>query len=82
MALVSHATVVVEANERSGTVSQAWEAIRLGRPLFLLRSLVEDSSLQWPRLLLEYGAEVLDRVDPLIAELPSVRDVEFAEAPF
>jgi DNA processing protein len=82
MALVSHATVVVEANERSGTVSQAWEAIRLGRRLYLLRSLVEEAGLHWPKLLLEYGAEVLDHLDPLLGELPFARETEFAEAPF
>lgn len=81
MALMSHATVVVEANERSGTVSQAWEAIRLGRPLYLLRSLVE-SGLQWPKLLLEYGAEVFDNIEPLIEDLEFAGTAKFAEAAF
>lgn len=82
MALVSHATVVVEAGERSGTVSQGWEAIRLGRPLYLLRSLVDDPQLQWPRLMIDYGAEILDRLDPLVAELPPTREPALVEAPF
>ncbi len=34
MALISDATVIVEAGEKSGTIHQGWEAIRLGRPLF------------------------------------------------
>jgi len=37
MALLCHASVIVEAGESSGTLSQGWEALRLGRPLFLLR---------------------------------------------
>lgn len=55
MALVSHATVIVEAGESSGTQSQAWEAIRLGRPLFLHQSLLE-AGFGWPEKLARYGA--------------------------
>lgn len=66
MALVSQATVIVDAQERSGTVSQGWEAIRLGRPLYLLRSLAENPSLEWPGLMLQYGAEVLDDIAALV----------------
>ncbi len=82
MALLSHATVIVESQERSGTVSQAWEAIRLGRRVFLLRSLVEGSGLVWPRLLLDYGAEILDTVDQILAELPPRWDAQFVEVAF
>lgn len=81
MALVSQATVIVEAQERSGTVSQGWEAIRLGRPLFLLRSLVK-SGLAWPTLVLEYGAEILDDTEQLVAELPYLPESELAAAAF
>ena len=35
MAIIAHATVIVEAGEGSGTLHQGWEALRLGRPLFL-----------------------------------------------
>lgn len=66
MALVSDATVVVEAREKSGTISQAWEAIRLGRSLFIARSIVSNASLTWPPELVRYGAQVLnDTVDVL-----------------
>ena len=37
MALLSDATLVVEAGENSGTRHQGWEAIRLGRPVLFLR---------------------------------------------
>ena len=37
MALLSPATVIVEAREGSGTQHQGWEALRLGRPLVLSR---------------------------------------------
>jgi DNA processing protein len=82
MALVSQATVIVEASERSGTVSQGWEAIRLGRPLYLMRSLVEAPNIAWAKLMLDYGAEILDSTDNLLAELPPRRESQLAEAPF
>jgi DNA processing protein len=59
MALVSDATVIVEAGDKSGSLHQGWEALRLGRPLFLLESVVEDSSLAWPREMERYGAQVV-----------------------
>lgn len=82
MALVSQATVIVEASERSGTVSQGWEAIRLGRPLYLLRSLLENPELEWPKLMLAYGAEILDSIEPLLHDLPPTREPALVEAAF
>lgn len=60
MALLSEATIIVEAGESSGTVHQGWEAIRLGRPLFFLESLLR-AGLSWPSEMIEYGAQVLTR---------------------
>ncbi len=60
MALVSDATVIVEAGEKSGTIHQGWEALRLGRPLFILKALVQNKNLTWPQKFLEHGAEILD----------------------
>ena len=59
MALLSPATVIVEAGERSGTQYQGWEALRLGRPLYFLESAVGSGDIQWINAQLEYGAEVL-----------------------
>jgi DNA processing protein len=70
MALISHATVIVEAREGSGCLSQAWEAVRLGRPLFLMRSTLEIEGLSWPEGLLDYGAYVLDDIESLLPVLP------------
>ena len=61
MALLSDATVIVEAGERSGTIHQGWEALRLGRPLFLMMSLVENSKLTWAAEMVRYGAQALER---------------------
>ena len=70
MALIADASVIIEAGEGSGTLSQGWEALRLGRPLFLLKSLVE-SKLAWPRELLDHGALVLAGMDELLRVLPT-----------
>lgn len=70
MALVSDASVIIEAGATSGTVSQGWEAIRLGRPLFLLKSLV-DAGLPWPREMIEHGAFVLNDMADLLDVLPT-----------
>jgi len=59
MALLSHATVIVEAADSSGSLAQGWEALRLGRPLFLMKSIVDDERLKWPKEMLHYGARTL-----------------------
>lgn len=56
MALLSHATIIVEAGETSGTIHQGWEALRLGRPLFILNKLIENPKLSWPKKMVNYGA--------------------------
>jgi DNA processing protein len=70
MALLTDATVIVEAGEGSGTLSQGWEALRLGRALFILKSVAEDSELKWPTEMLNYGAEVLSDTAQILARLP------------
>jgi DNA processing protein len=58
MALLTEATVIVEAGEKSGTAHQGWEALRLGRLLFLMESLVSRKQA-WTEELIQYGAQVL-----------------------
>lgn len=72
MALISDATVIIEAGDKSGAMSQGWEALRLGRGLFISKWLTEDQSLSWPREMLAYGAEVLsdDLLDEFFESLP------------
>jgi DNA processing protein len=70
MALISDATVIVEAGEGSGALSQGWEAIRLGRPLFVMRAVAEDRNLEWPAEMMKYGAMVLAETAQVIAALP------------
>jgi DNA processing protein len=49
MAAISDATVIIEASDTSGTLHQATECVRLGRWLFIAKSVVEDRSLSWPK---------------------------------
>ncbi len=71
MALLAHASVIVEAGEGSGTLSQGWEALRLGRPLFLMRSVVDQPQLSWPAEMLDHGAYVLETTEDLLEHLPT-----------
>jgi len=48
MAALSDATVIIEAGDTSGSLHQAAECVRLGRWLFITKSVVDDSSLKWP----------------------------------
>lgn len=70
MALLTDATVIVEAAEGSGSLSQGWEALRLGRRLFVMRAVAENKALSWPREMQKYGAEVLAKTDDLLVALP------------
>lgn len=70
MALLSHATVITEAGDGSGTLSQAWECLRLGRPLFVLRSVVQNEKLTWPAEVMAYGAIELVEPEQLLPALP------------
>lgn len=70
MALLVHASVIVEAGDGSGTLSQAAETQRLGRPLFLMRSVLERAGLTWPKRFMDVGARVLDDVQQILDALP------------
>ena len=73
MALISDATVVVEAGEKSGTRHQGWEAIRLGRLVYIMQSVVQNPELTWPKEMIDYGAQVLRREDlpDIFYDIPS-----------
>lgn len=72
MALVSDATVIVEATDKSGTRHQGWEAIKMGRLLFLMQNVVDDKSISWSEKMIEYGAQVLSRetLDDALENIP------------
>lgn len=57
MALLTNATVIVEAGESSGTMHQGWEALRLGRLLLIPQTLI-DLGVPWALDQQDYGAIV------------------------
>lgn len=70
MAALSDATVIVEASDTSGTLHQAAECLRLGRWLFIMKSVVEDPTLTWPsRFVGKPYVEILSRTDDLLARI-------------
>ena len=72
MAMLSHASVIVEAGDSSGSLSQAAETQRLGRLLFIMRNVVDNDKLKWPPSFLAHGAIVLDDVHQILDALPAV----------
>jgi DNA processing protein len=74
MALIADASVIVQAGESSGSLSQGYEALRLGRPLFIWKPLFE-SSLKWPKEMVRYGAMTLSDPNDLLENLPSKKSV-------
>jgi DNA processing protein len=71
MALISDATIIVEARDTSGSLHQGWEALRLGRPLFIRKSILNDTRLRWPEKMLRYGAIILSDPTDVLESLPS-----------
>ncbi|MCY2959175.1 MAG: DNA-processing protein DprA [Planctomycetota bacterium] len=82
MALIAHASVIVEASDTSGSLSQGREALRLGRPLFLMKSVLDDPRLAWPREMMHFGAHVLAEPEDVLCELPPERFAAAIDAPF
>ena len=80
MALLSDATVIIEASETSGSLSQGWEALRLGRELLILKAVADDESLSWPKKLLHFGAQVLsdETLEPFLDSLPERTEADLS----
>lgn len=56
MSALTEATIIVEAGETSGTLTQARAAIQQGRKLFILNSCFQDPRLTWPQRYAAQGA--------------------------
>lgn len=66
MAALSDGSVIVEASDTSGTLHQASECIRLGRWLFIMKSVMDNKDLSWPERF---------RHEPKTVVLTSVNDI-------
>lgn len=70
MALLSDASVVIEASDTSGTLHQASECVRQHRWLGILKSVVDDPRLTWPKGFLNYErCLVIDTTETLLASV-------------
>lgn len=65
MSAISQATVIVEASETSGTLTQARAALQQGRKLFILNSCFQNPNLTWPQHFEAQGAIRVTSVDDI-----------------
>ncbi len=74
MALISDATIIIEAAEDSGTRHQGWEAIRLGRQVYILSNVLRNPRIKWAKEMLDYGAMELtnESLTDILMEIPSL----------
>jgi DNA processing protein len=67
MSALSEATIIVEASDTSGTLTQARACLAQKRKLFILNSAFERKDIKWPTKFLERGAvRVRDMEDILV----------------
>jgi DNA processing protein len=70
MAAISDATVIIEASDTSGTLHQAAECQRLGRWLFIAKSVADNPSLKWPKSFLgQPKTAVLEKTENILGAL-------------
>lgn len=69
MSALTEATVIVEAGETSGTLTQARAALHQGRKLFILESCFANRALTWPARFEAEGAVRVRRMDDIWAAL-------------
>jgi DNA processing protein len=70
MALISDATVIVESGDGGGSLHQGWEALRLGRPLFIHAREFGRSGIEWPRKMADYGAVEFSKPSDVLEAVP------------
>lgn len=70
MAAISEGTVIVEASEKSGTLTQARACIQQGKKLFILDSCFENKSITWPSYYASKGAIRVKKVEDILENLP------------
>jgi len=74
MSALTAATIIVEASDTSGTLTQAKAALKQGRKLFILDSCFRNPALRWPHSLAERGAVRIREYEELRAQLAPLRD--------
>jgi DNA processing protein len=70
MALVADATVIVESGDSGGSLHQGWEALRLGRPLFIHTKEFKRPGIEWPKKMADYGAVEFTKPSDILEAVP------------
>ena len=74
MSALTEATVIIEAGETSGTLTQARAALKQGRKLFILDSCFRNAALTWPAKFESQGAIRVRDYDDIARNLQSETD--------
>jgi len=69
MSALSEATIIIEAGDTSGTLTQARAALNQGRKLLILNSCFENPRISWPARFAEKGAVRVSTMDDILREL-------------
>lgn len=69
MSALTEGTVIVEASDTSGTLTQARAAMHQGRKLFILDSCFQNTDITWPERFVRDGAIRVRTVDDIWAAL-------------
>lgn len=69
MSALSQATVIVEAGETSGSLTQARAALHQGRKLFILESCFQNPNITWPARFEKQGAIRVREIEDILENL-------------
>ncbi|MBA1142873.1 DNA-processing protein DprA [Mesorhizobium neociceri] len=72
MSALTDATVIVEAGETSGTLTQARAALAQGRPLLILESCFRRPDITWPHRFEELGAIRVSGIEDILANVSAL----------
>lgn len=73
MSALTAATIIVEAGETSGTLTQARAALAQGRKLFILDSIFRNPALTWPETYAKRGAIRVTDYEQIAEHLPPIQ---------
>lgn len=71
MSALTDATIIIEAGETSGTLTQARAALEQGRTLLILDSCFKQPHITWPHKFEQLGAIRLSRIEDIFANVSS-----------
>lgn len=74
MSALTEATIIIEASETSGTLTQARAALNQGRKLFILESNFHNPNITWPAKFEKLGAIRVREIEDILREFDSAKD--------